>query len=145
MKEGMLKAAADVIKDAQAGRKEALAALKDIGLTVVGNQVVPTLAAIKEERRVEEFERVQTRLESEATEPAVSEKLRASKIEALAKAGPELNKSKGTDGYVNPNEYLRLRNDYVQVIGDVSEFDEVFSPLLSEDERFNLGVGKIRL
>lgn len=142
LKEGMLKAAADVIKDAQNGRKEALAALKDVGLTVVGNQVVPTLASQREARIEEQFQRVQERLEAQALEPSVSEKLRSSKIEALAKAGPALSASKGTDGFVDPAIYLKLRNDYVQVIGDVNEFDEVFSPMLSLDQRVNLGVGK---
>ena len=112
---------------------------------MVGNQVVPTLAAQKEASRLEEFERVQARLEASAAEPAVSEKLRGSKIEALAKAGPALNASKGTDGFVDPQVYLKLRNDYVQVIGDVSEFDEVFAPLLSVTERVRLGVGKLQL
>lgn len=34
-----------VVKDAQTGRKDAIAALEKVGLTVIGDQVVPTLAA----------------------------------------------------------------------------------------------------
>lgn len=36
---------ADLVKEAQGGRKEAISALEKVGLTVVGDQVVPTLAA----------------------------------------------------------------------------------------------------
>lgn len=47
-----------IVKDAQAGRKEALDALNDVGLTVIGGKVVPTLAAQREERLIEAEDRV---------------------------------------------------------------------------------------
>lgn len=145
LKEGMLKAAAQVIKEARDGRKEALTALKDIGLTVIGNRVIPTFAAQTRAIQQEQFERIQTRLEQQADEPAVGERLRSSKIAALAKAGPALTASKGTKGFVDPNVYMKLRNDYVQVIGDVSEYDDVFAPMLDPVDRIKLGVGKLQL
>ena len=39
-----------IVKDAQNGRKEAVSALEKVGLTIVGNQVLPTLAAQSAER-----------------------------------------------------------------------------------------------
>ena len=41
----IIKQVADVVKQAQDGRKEAISSLEKVGLTVIGNEVVPTLAA----------------------------------------------------------------------------------------------------
>lgn len=41
----ILKQVEGIVKDAQQGRKEAISALEKVGLTVIGDQVVPTLAA----------------------------------------------------------------------------------------------------
>lgn len=50
----IIKMVGDVVKEAQAGRKEALDSLEKVGLTVIGGQVVPTLqaqnAALSQER-----------------------------------------------------------------------------------------------
>lgn len=59
-KEEIIKQVGQVVKDAQNGRKEAIAALEKVGLTVIGDQVVPTLAsknadlaAAREERLIQ--------------------------------------------------------------------------------------------
>lgn len=67
---------------------------------------------------------------------------RALKTSAIAKATPELRSNTGSDGYADPSVYLRLRSDYAQAVGDVSEFDAAFSSLLSPRERARLGIGK---
>ena len=46
----ILKQVEGIVKDAQQGRKEAISALEKVGLTVVGDQVVPTLAAQSADR-----------------------------------------------------------------------------------------------
>lgn len=61
---------------------------------------------------------------------------------AISLARPELEKTKGSDGYVDPNVYMRLRSDYASAIGSVSDFDNTFASLLSPQERDRLGVGK---
>lgn len=71
-----------------------------------------------------------------------SEKTTALKIAAFAKARPQLEMDRGADGYVNPVNYMRLRSDFAEVIGDVTEFDELFAPMLSIQNRLRLGVGK---
>jgi len=48
--EQIIKQVEEVVKDAQAGRKEALSSLEKVGLTVIGGEVVPTLAAQRESR-----------------------------------------------------------------------------------------------
>jgi LysM repeat protein len=77
-----------------------------------------------------------------ATGETQTDKDRELKVVAFQKALPELQKNIGQDGFVDPVVYMKLRNDYVQAIGDVSEFDDVFSSMLSIKERLNLGVGK---
>lgn len=47
-----------LVTDAQTGRKEAISALEKVGLTVIGDQVVPTLAAQSAERAAEREERL---------------------------------------------------------------------------------------
>lgn len=49
MREGILKGVEELIKEAADGRKEAIQQLNAVGLAVVGNHLVPTLSAIKEE------------------------------------------------------------------------------------------------
>ena len=49
LRDGILKGVAEIVKDAAAGRKEAIQQLNAVGLAVVNNQIVPTLAAMKEE------------------------------------------------------------------------------------------------
>ena len=47
-----------VVADAQKGRKEAIDALEKVGLTVIGNEIVPTLAARNAELAAEREERI---------------------------------------------------------------------------------------
>ena len=72
----------------------------------------------------------------------VTERQSAQRQAAIAQARPELENSRGTDGYVDPQVYTKLRSDYAEAIGNVSEFDDVFASLLSPQERARLGVGK---
>ena len=74
--------------------------------------------------------------------PNVAEQARIRKTATIAKARPALESSRGEDGYVNPGVYIRLRSDFAQVIGSASEFDSVFAPMLSPQERARLGLGK---
>ena len=67
LREQVFRMVEKVADDAQAGRKEALDALEKVGLTVIGDQVVPTLAG-----------RAQTRLEEQAT---IKNELDAAKFE----------------------------------------------------------------
>jgi len=67
---------------------------------------------------------------------------RALKTAAVAKARPELERNIGRDGYADPSVYLKLRSDYAVSIGDAAEFDATFSSLLSPFERARLGIGK---
>ena len=71
-----------------------------------------------------------------------SEKLKYLKTQAIAKARPELEKSKGTDGYIDPDVYMRLRVDWAEAIGTITDFDNTFAGMLSPTERARLGVGK---
>lgn len=63
LKEAILDGVADLIQDAKANKKDAIAQLNKAGIAIVGDQLVPTLAATKEARIAEtettrlEFER----------------------------------------------------------------------------------------
>ena len=61
---------------------------------------------------------------------------------AIAKARPVLEQAKIQHGFVDTALYQKLRLDYGQVIGNVSEFDDAFSSMLSPQDRANLGIGK---
>lgn len=66
---------------------------------------------------------------------------RALKTGAIGVARPLLIKSRGTDGYVDPATYLKLRSDYAEAIGNPADFDKTFSPMLAPTKRKELGVG----
>jgi hypothetical protein len=70
---------------------------------------------------------------------------RSLKTAAFTKAKPELEASRGKDGYIDPGTYMRLRTDYGAAIGDPNEFDEMFASMLSLKERLRLGVGKVQI
>lgn len=144
LKEQVLKSVEEVIKSAQAGRKEAVSALKDIGLAVVGNQVVPTLAARQAEATQERFET------SQATTQARFEQT-AKRLEAAASRGTpaqqktaeltnitnQLNTAIGTDGFTNADTYQKLR---ATATISASDFDNRFKSLLSPENRTKLGI-----
>ena len=71
-----------------------------------------------------------------------SERTATLRKSAITLARPELENSRGTDGYVDPKIYMQLRADYAEAIGDVSQFDNTFASMLSPKERVRLGVGK---
>lgn len=61
---------------------------------------------------------------------------------AISSARSELERTKGTDGYIDPERYMELRTDYAEAVGDPSKFDEAFASRLSPQERARLGIGK---
>jgi len=78
-----------------------------------------------------------------ATTATYTERLDSAISEAIPMASEELEKSIGTDGYVDPSVYLRLRVDFSALTGgDISTFDNNFALRLSPQERARLGVGK---
>ncbi|QGH73112.1 MAG: hypothetical protein [Podoviridae sp. ctviO18] len=62
--------------------------------------------------------------------------------EAIKLARPALEESRKGGEYVDGNEYLRLRSDYAEAIGNVKDFDAAFSALLSPSDRAKYGIGK---
>jgi|GEM_PF-6860709 len=79
LKKQIMKSAEGVIKDAQAGRKEAIDQLNKAGMAVVGNQLVPTLAAQKEtaisERQAVQDELAEARFELQQSQQAAQDAL----------------------------------------------------------------------
>ena len=67
-----------------------------------------------------------------------TEKDRAIKVEVIKRARPALIASRGDDGYVDPNVYLEMRSNYAETIGNPTNFDDVFSLMLSPQERVRL-------
>lgn len=63
LREKILSSVTDVVKNAESGRKDAISALEKVGLTVIGNQVVPTLAARSAQRADEAAQRADVRLQ----------------------------------------------------------------------------------
>lgn len=64
LRERILGDVADIAKNAQAGRKEAISALEKVGLTVIGDRVVPTLAAQAAQRAEEAARRAEAKFEA---------------------------------------------------------------------------------
>jgi hypothetical protein len=62
--------------------------------------------------------------------------------EEISSARTFLDSSRGTDGYVDPQVYVKLRTDWTEAIGDPGDFDDIFALMLSPQERLRLGVGK---
>lgn len=81
-------------------------------------------------------------IKKKAEKVSTTEQKQKLKTSAFAKARPFLEQSKGEDGYIDPNVYLKLRSDYAEIIGNPSEFDDVFASYLSPQERARLGLGK---
>lgn len=63
LREAILKGVADLAKEADAGRKEAIQQLNAIGYAVVGGQLVPTLSALSGERAQRSLELSERRLQ----------------------------------------------------------------------------------
>ena len=72
--------------------------------------------------------------------PTETERTRVLKTQAFSVARPELERSVRKDGFIDPRVYVKLRNDYAQAIGDVGDFDDTFSTMLSPQDRVNIGV-----
>ncbi len=101
----------------------------------------PDVDITKEEGR-QKYLDWQAQVQKAKDKATQTEQTRNLKTSAFAKARPELEKSRGEDGYVDPNVYMRLRNDYAEIIGEPSSFDAVFASYLSPQERDRLGIGK---
>ena len=74
--------------------------------------------------------------------PTETEKNKALKKQAITLARPALEASKRGGEFIDGNEFLRLRNDWAEAIGDTSDFDEIFGPQLSPTDRAKYGIGK---
>lgn len=107
----------DIVKQAQNGRKEAIAALEKVGLTVIGDEVVPTLAAKREERQIESEQRL---AETAAfNQAATEERIRLSQESAeRAAVSLQLAIDRAAGNGVVTSGGLRLDNT---VIGDVAK------------------------
>lgn len=70
-------------------------------------------------------------------EKSATEKQTQAKTQAFAVARPILSAAK-KGGFVDRDTYMKTRQDYAEAIGDVKEFDDVFSPMLSPDDRKQL-------
>lgn len=127
LREQVLKTAEQVIKDAQADKKDAIQTLEKVGLTVVGNKIVPTFAARREEAVAERFERTAERLERTA----------GKKTAELINITGQLNSAIGADGFVNPDLYQRLR---ATAAISATDFDNRFKSMLSPENRKKLGI-----
>jgi hypothetical protein len=53
----------------------------------------------------------------------------------LSKARPQLESSREGGQFIDGNEFLKLRSDYISVIGNAKAFDDAFVPLLSPEDR----------
>lgn len=80
----------------------------------------------------------------DSVEPKVnaSERQTQMKTSAISRARPLLLAAKGGGQYVDADTYLKIRNDYAEAIGNPLDFDRVFGPMLSPEERNRLGVGR---
>jgi len=129
------------------------ATLKDLssgGLTATANDI---LSVYKSEKSAMEAEQEKLRQETEKEElgmektKAEIEKLkreptgtqterdRALATAMIAKARPVLESSKKGGENIDGNEFLRLRQDYIEIMGNASAFDSAFVPWLSESDR----------
>lgn len=79
---------------------------------------------------------------TKTNEPTSTERAGSLKTQAIQAATPVILADRGADGFVSPDKYMSLRADYAAAIGDVSEFDDVFSIYLSPQNRQKYGVGK---
>lgn len=146
-----------VVKDAQNGRKEAIAALEKVGLTIIGDEIVPTLAAQREERQVQAEERMSATAEANRAAAerrlALSEEA-ATRAEAylrlaedraagggsvtsgaltisndqVGRGAQALNTARGADGWTDPNMYLELYNSWTSQGGLPQDFIKAFPP-----------------
>lgn len=79
----------------------------------------------------------------EPTEPTQTEITRDLRSQVISTAEPILTQSEGEDGFVDPEVYLDLRQQYFEAFGNTSGFDQLFSNRLSPQERERLGIGRI--
>jgi len=153
-KQEIIDQVSDLVKDAQQGRKEAISALEKVGLTVIGDQVVPTLAASKEARIVEQQafqnEINQAKLELSMAKGDLAIQTAELRLERLQKQvvnnadaqigsiAQQLTGAVGTDGYTDPNLYARLRQSSTM---NPTQFDNRFGYLINPISKDRLGLG----
>lgn len=85
LREAILKGVADLAKDAQDGRKEAIQQLNAVGYAVINGQLVPTLSSLAGERAQRSLELSERRLqlaEEAARNPNKGNKLTLSEVES---------------------------------------------------------------
>lgn len=142
-----------IVKDAQQGRKEAISALEKVGLTVIGDQVVPTLAASKEQRIIEQ-QALQNEINAAKLELSMAKgdlaiqtaTLRLERLQQqvvnnadaqVSSAAQQLTNAVGSDGYTDPNLYARLRQSSTI---NPTQFDNRFGYLINPLSRDRLGL-----
>ena len=115
-KEEIIKQVGQVVKDAQQGRKDAISALEKVGLTVIGNKVVPTLAARNAELSAQREERL---IQSTAfNQAATEERLRLAQEAAdRATTALQLSIDRAAGGGVVTSGALNLTKE---AIGDAA-------------------------
>lgn len=78
------------------------------------------------------------RIEGAKKTPTGTEEQAQKRTQAFAVARPLLNAAKSVGGSVDKATYMKIRQDYAEAIGDVKEFDDVFSVMLSPSDRRDL-------
>lgn len=151
----------DTVKQAQAGRKEALDALEKAGLTIIGDQIVPTLAAQNAELSQQREDRIAAQQDLTNQINAAKNELSMAKSEIaidtatlklerlqqqaanstdkeIAALSKQLTASAGADGYTDPNLYARLRQAAAM---NPTQFDNRFGYLINPLSKDRLGLG----
>lgn len=139
-----------IAEEAQEGRKEAIKQLNEAGYAVVGDELVPTLAAAKaagvEERaaRAAFIAEERLRLSEEASTRAeaylrlaeakgagggsiTSGGLNITK-DQVGNAAQKLNTARGADGWTDPNIYQQMFNSWTSQNGLPQDFIRAFPP-----------------
>lgn len=148
-----------VVKEAKDGRKEAIASLENVGLTIVGDEVVPTLAAQREERQIQSEERLAqtaafnqqaTLARLELSEQAAARAAKSLQLsidmaaggktvtsggltissDAIGTAASELNAKRGADGWTDPYLYVEAYRQWTDQGGLPQDFANSFPPKL---------------
>lgn len=117
LREAILEGVADIVKEAQAGRKEAIQQLNNIGFAVVGDQLVPTLAAQREERALRAEERSARSLELSERRLELAEQSAARAEERLF--GDDKYQPASTGGIANRQIEKDIREDTVALLGEI--------------------------
>ena len=134
-----------VVADAQKGRKEAIDALEKVGLTVVGNEIVPTLAARNAQLALDKEERITTNAERSA-ELASEREERLQKQAEYTVAATERRIQLAEEAAVRAERRLEMAEDNANRYpkGSIVSGNAVFTPdsITTTSRRLNEARGK---